>query len=72
MNAKKICLSSSDEEIIENQQIQNKNQLPSLPQLEDFISNTPIMIMENITDTFHEEIPTDEKNSMSSNGKFKV
>jgi len=72
MNAKKIFLSSSNEEIIENQQIQNKNQLPSLPQLEDFISNTPIMIIENITDTFHEEISTDEKNSMNSNGKFKV
>jgi len=36
------------------------------------LSNTPIMIMENITDTVHEEISTDEKNSMNSNGKFKV
>jgi len=26
------------------------------------------MIMENITDTFHEEISTDEKNSMNING----
>jgi len=72
MNAKKISLFSSDEELIKNQQIQNKNQLLSLRQLEDFISNTSIMIMENITDTFHEEISTDEKNSMNSNGKFKV
>lgn len=72
-NAKRHFSSSSDEENKENQQTQKKKQLPSLPQLQDFISNTPIINnnMENIENTSHEKT-TNRMNSINSNCKQKL